>query len=143
MDALNREVASHSMFKSQKNRLLSEIKDEIEEAGKKAGAQVKRILDRLNRKIEINLSEQEDMLAFKIQFEKIHPNFFRRLTDDVAKLTDHDLKYCAYIRLNMSTQDISNLLYIEKKSVEMSKYRIKKKLGLSKDQRLSEFLRSI
>jgi PAS domain S-box-containing protein len=143
MDALNREVASHSMFKSQKNRLLSEIKDEIEEAGKKASVQVKRILDRLNRKIEVNLSEQEDMLAFKIQFEKIHPNFFKRLTDNVAKLTDHDLKYCAYIRLNMSTQDISNLLYIEKKSVEMSKYRIKKKLGLSKDQRLSEFLRSI
>ena len=83
------------------------------------------------------------MLAFKIQFEKIHPNFFKRLADDFPKLTDHDLKYCAYIRLNMSTQDISNLLYIEKKSVEMSKYRIKKKLGLSKDQRLSEFLRNI
>jgi len=143
MDALNREIASHSMYKSQKNRLLSEIRDEIEEANKKAGAPVKRILGRLNRKIEVNLSEQEDMLAFKIQFEKIHPNFFKRLTDDFPKLTDHDLKYCAYIRLNMSTQDMSNLLYIEKKSVEMSKYRIKKKLGLTKDLRLSEYLRNI
>jgi len=143
MDALNREVASHSMFKSQKNRLLSEIKDEIVEALKIAGSSVKQILGRLNRKIELNLSEQEDMLAFKIQFEKIHPNFFRSLTDGGAKLTDHDLKYCAYIRLNMSTQDISNLLYIEKKSVEMSKYRIKKKLGLKKEQRLSEYLRNI
>jgi PAS domain S-box-containing protein len=143
MDALNREVASHSMFNSQKNRLLFEIKEEIDEANKKANSEVKQILSRLNRKIEINLSEQEDMLAFKIQFEKIHPNFFKGLTDGFPKLTDHDLKYCAYIRLNMSTQDISNLLYIEKKSVEMSKYRIKKKLGLAKDQRLGEFLRTI
>ena len=143
MDALNREVASHSMFNGQKSRLLIEIKEEIEEANKNAGSSVKRILGRLNRKIEANLSEQEDMLAFKIQFEKIHPNFFKSLTDDFPKLTDHDLKYCAYIRLNMSTQDISNLLYIEKKSVEMSKYRIKKKLGLSKDHRLSEYLRNI
>ena len=45
--------------------------------------------------------------------------------------------------MNMSTQDICNLLYVEKKSVEMTKYRIKKKLTLSKDQRLSEFLHSI
>ncbi len=101
------------------------------------------VLQRAGRKIESNLNEQEDMMAFKIQFEKIHPNFFKKLTAQCPKLTSHDLKYCAYIRLNMTTQDIANLLYVEKKSVEMSKYRIKKKLGLEKGERLSEFLHTI
>ena len=143
LDALNRELASHSIFNSQKLKLLTEIKEDIDEARKMKGDAAKTQLARVRRKIDANLNEQEDMMAFKIQFEKIHPNFFKRLTELSPKLTGHDLKYCAYIRLNMSTQDISNLLFVEKKSVEMSKYRIKKKLGLDRGERLSEFLMAI
>ncbi len=143
LDALNRELVSHSIFNAQKNKLLTDIMDDIAEAKGKSSGMVKQILDQTSRKITANLNDQEDMDAFRIQFERIHPNFFKRLTAQCPRLTSHDLKYCAYIRLNMSTQDISNLLYVERKSVEMSKYRIKKKLGLGKDDRLSEYLHSV
>lgn len=144
MDALNREITSNTLLSSQRNRLLSEIRDEIREVVQNGNTHHTRTaLSRIMRKIDSNLNENEDMLAFKIQFEKIHPNFFQRLLNHNPKLTNTDLKYCAYIRLNMTTPDICNLLYIEKKSVEMAKYRIKKKLGLGKRQRLGEFIRAI
>jgi PAS domain S-box-containing protein len=143
MDALNREIASYTLFSSQRNRLLSEIQEEVRDALRSKGADVKNALRKVTRKIDNNLNDHEDMLAFKIQFEKIHPNFFQRLLKHNPKLTNNDMKYCAYIRLNMSTQEICNLLYVEKKSVEMAKYRIKKKLQLSRDQKLSEFIHSI
>lgn len=143
LDALNRELVTHSIFNAQKNKLLNDIMNDIAEARGSASGMVRQILDQTSRKITANLNDQEDMDAFRIQFERIHPNFFRKLTEMCPKLTGHDLKYCAYIRLNMSTQDISNLLYVERKSVEMSKYRIKKKLGLGKDDRLSKYLHSV
>ncbi|MDX1408142.1 MAG: PAS domain S-box protein, partial [Saprospiraceae bacterium] len=143
MDALNREIASHTLFNSQKNKLLSEIKEEITAVAELGQGPVRQALAKVKRKIDVNLNESEHIVAFRLQFEKIHPNFFSRLLEHCSSLTSNDLKYCAYIRLNMTTQDICNLLYIERKSVEMAKYRIKKKLGLGKQDRLSEFIHKL
>ncbi|MDX1476850.1 MAG: PAS domain S-box protein [Saprospiraceae bacterium] len=143
MDALNREIASHTLFNSQKNRLLSEIKEEISAVVDMGQGPLRQALAKVERKIDANLNESDDIVAFRLQFEKIHPNFFKRLLDRCSTLTNNDLKYCAYIRLNMTTQDICNLLYIERKSVEMAKYRIKKKLGLGKGERLNEFIHQV
>ena len=143
MEALNREIASYALLSSHKHRLLSEIKAEISDAAKLNGDPLNKAIARVNRKIDSNINEGEDMVAFKIQFEKVHPNFFNRLMQINPKLTNNDLKYCAYIRLNMSTQDICDLLFVERKTVEMTKYRIKKKFGLKKEERLSEFIYAI
>ena len=143
METLNRELTANALFASQKNKLLSEIQEDIRTAKHGMSESQRVVLDKINRKISYNLNEQEDALAFRLQFEKVHPNFFNRLLQLCPRLTNHELRYCAYIRLNMSTQDICNLLYVEKKSVEMSKYRIKKKLGLERRQRLSEFLHTL
>ena len=143
VEALNRELTASALYASQKNKLLSDIREDIESVSSISDDPIKTILQKVKRKINSNLSDQDDLLAFRLQFEKVHPNFFNRLLAECPKLTDHELKYCAYIRLNMTTQDICNLLYVEKKSVEMSKYRIKKKLKLNRSQRLSEYLHSL
>ena len=143
VETLNRELTANALYASQKNKLLSDIRDDIDAANSVADSPVKTMLQKVRRKINSNLNDHDDLLAFRLQFEKVHPNFFNKLLGLCPRLTDHELKYCAYIRLNMSTQDICNLLYVEKKSVEMSKYRIKKKLGLDRSQRLGEFLHSI
>jgi len=46
----------------------------------------------------------------------------------------------AYIRMNFSSKEIANLLSITTKSVEMARYRLRRKLGLDHDQNLTEFL---
>lgn len=76
------------------------------------------------------------------QIQLLHPDFFSQLsTKAVKKLTPLDLKYCAYIHLQMSTNQIAQVMHVEAQSVRMFKYRLKQKFGLDKDTDLEEFLR--
>lgn len=56
------------------------------------------------------------------------------------KLTQLDLKYCAYLSLKLSAKRIAQLMSVEPKSVRMAKYRLKQKLNLTKEENLNDFL---
>lgn len=80
---------------------------------------------------------------FKLYFEQIDPGFLSQLTTAYPSLTVIDLKYCCYLKMNMSNDDIKNLLGINQESVRTHKYRLKKKMTLPKDQDLATYLRSV
>lgn len=83
-----------------------------------------------------------DFEDIKMQIQELHPTFFNQLSDKaVQKLTALDLKYCAYIYLQMTTKQIAQVLHVEPQSVRMFKYRLKQKFGLGKDVDLEVFLR--
>ena len=92
---------------------------------------------------------KEDMLlsadfdAITKQIQQLHPDFFSQLSARaIKKLTPLDLKYCAYLHLQMNTSQIAQAMHVEAQSVRMFKYRLKQKFGLDKDTDLEEFLRS-
>jgi len=58
-------------------------------------------------------------------------------------LTNSDLKVCAYLQLNLSSKEIAQLMNISIRGVEMSRYRIRKKLNLPQEQGLHEFLNGV
>ena len=60
-----------------------------------------------------------------------------------SKLTSLDLKHCAYIKMNIDNYDLSNILGVEMKSIQMTRYRLKKKLNLDADTSLREYVLSI
>ncbi|AZA83290.1 tetratricopeptide repeat-containing protein [Chryseobacterium lactis] len=76
--------------------------------------------------------------------QETHPNFFKRL-NELAKnrLTNLDLKYAAYIYLNMDNMQISTALKVDPKTVSVTKYRLKQKLGVGKGQDLNTFIRTM
>jgi len=100
-------------------------------------------LNKLVRKIGNEINSEDNFYQFKIKFQKSHPDFFEKLYQLNPSLTHTDLKICAFIKLRMSPEDMANLLSIEKKSVEMAKYRLKKKVNLSKEENLNTFILSI
>jgi DNA-binding CsgD family transcriptional regulator len=75
-----------------------------------------------------------------MHFDKVHPNFFKKLKQLSADLTDENLKVCAYIKMGMVTKQIAQLLYITPKSVQINKYRLKKKLNLPEEEDLVKFI---
>ena len=80
----------------------------------------------------------------KFQIQEIHPNFFKTLNERaVQQLSALDLRYCAYLYLGMDTKQIAHLLHVEPKSVRMTKYRLKQKLGLDSETVLVTYLKSI
>ena len=73
----------------------------------------------------------------------MHPSFFNKLIDRAPKITEKDLRHCAYIKLGFSAKETSGLLGTLPRSIEQARFRIKKKLKLPVDQKLIEYLRSI
>jgi DNA-binding CsgD family transcriptional regulator len=68
---------------------------------------------------------------FKDNFENLNTGFFGKLSNSHPGLTQQDLKHCALIKMNLETKEIATLFNIKPSSVQMSRVRLKKKLGLS------------
>jgi len=77
---------------------------------------------------------------FEANFDLIHDSFFRNLKKRSPNLTNHDLKLCAYLRLNLSTKEIAQLTGNSVRGVEVARYRLRKKLNLSQEQNLNIFM---
>jgi tetratricopeptide (TPR) repeat protein/DNA-binding CsgD family transcriptional regulator len=134
------ELSSVTMHMYQKNESLSQLLEEVELIENKARPEVKKDLKTLKSAIKSNLQLDEDWNRFKMHFNQVHQGFIDRLSEEFPSLTNLDLRHCSYIRMNLSTKEISRLLNINPTSVQKSRVRLKKKLGLGKDDDLFDFL---
>ncbi|MBC8111549.1 MAG: hypothetical protein H7Y04_10855 [Verrucomicrobia bacterium] len=143
IDFKQRELTANIMQLEKKNELMIQLKTQlqhIEENVKGLAPQ----LHAINKLITKSLNIEEDLEKFTAHFENVHPQFFQNLqAHSEVSLSILDMKYCAYIRMQLSTKEIANLLSIEPKSVRMAQYRIKKKLQLSEEDDLKEFLNQL
>lgn len=94
----------------------------------------------IQRKMETNQDKKEFWDIYQKNFDLIHENFFRNLREVYPALTATDLKYCALLRLNFTSKDISQFTNLSIRGVEQGRYRLRKKLGLTEGQDLVEFL---
>ena len=83
-----------------------------------------------------------DWNLMKTHFQLIHKDFFVTLSEKFPSLTQLDLNFCAMLKLNFSSKDIARYLNIKVSSVKRRKVRLKKKLNLSKEDKLVSFVQS-
>ena len=137
----SKELAASTMTVIKKNELLTTIKEEIVTLKKTLGTQYpNKYYDKLIKLLDENISSEDDWQIFQTNFDRIHENFFRNLHLKYPDLTANDLRFCAYLRLNLSTKDIAHLMNISPKGVEVARYRIRKKVGIPSEKSLTEFL---
>jgi len=145
IDTTHRQLLSFELDSNKVGKQMSELKKLYEDCNRT----LKRFTDepevyskmkKMERAISSVLSQQDSSDEFKRLFENIDPNFFKKLTKINPKLTTLDLKHCAYIKLNLDNYEISQLLNVEIKSIQMTRYRIRKKLSLKENQSLREFI---
>ena len=137
----NQELTSSAMNLIQKNKLLNTIKSALKnliEEDKTKDLNAK--LSRLIRTIDKDLEGVGDWSAFAENFDQVHGKFITRLKEKFPELTPQEIKFSAYIRMNLNTKEIANLLGISVRGVEIGRYRVRKKLGLSRQDSLSDFL---
>lgn len=140
----NAVLASNTMNLLQKRELLNKIKDEIlaiqeETEPEKRTKNIRRIIKIINEQLEMN----DDWERFSLYFDKSNNDFLKKLKENFPSLTPADLKLCAYLRLNLSTKAIADLLNLSIRGVESSRYRLRKKLSISNEVSLSDYLGSI
>ena len=133
------ELLNKSNFISQRNENLNyllESVDYIESNTSNTSIQIKQKIKDLLR--TENLNDR-----FEKHFEDVYPGFFKSLIRHSSKLTQNDLRFCAYLKMNQSTDEIAKLTSISIRTVESKKYRVKKKFKIGKDQSLTGFIHSI
>ena len=104
---------------------------------------VLRRLRQLERQVNTILSEDQSWSEFKDVFETLDSEFFKKLTKENPKLTTLDLKHCAFIKMNIDNYELARILNVEMKSLQMTRYRLKKKLKLNQELSLREYIQSI
>jgi DNA-binding CsgD family transcriptional regulator len=140
----NTELASNTMSLLQKRELLNKIKEEIlkvqqEPESDKKTKDIRRILKIINEQLDVD----DDWERFSLYFDRVNNDFIKILKESFPLLTPTDLRLCAYLRLNLSTKEIADLLNLSIRGVESSRYRLRKKLDMSNDVSLFDFLESI
>ena len=133
-----KELVDTSMQLVERSDALSKVKEELQKLYKNTNENhdIKKTIHLLND-IEKNSASWE---KFAVHFDEINNNFLKNLKSHFPKLTNTDLKVCAYLQLNLASKEIAQLMNITVRGVEISRYRLRKKLGLTTDQSIAEFL---
>ena len=133
----NRELGVSTMNLIKKNEFLSSIKKELENIGDNNSIkQVIKIIDR-------NLNNTDDWNLFQEAFNNADKDFLKKIKNIHPALTSNDLRLCAYLRLNLSSKEIAPLLNISPRSVEVKRYRLRKKMNLPHEASLSDYILEI
>tara|TARA_B110000090_G_scaffold145925_1_gene160151 strand:- start:1313 stop:4066 length:2754 start_codon:yes stop_codon:yes gene_type:complete len=137
IEGKNRELAISTMSMIKKNQFLSKIKSDLKliDSSEKIFSVIK-MIDR-------NLNNKDDWKFFEEAFNNADKDFLKKVKQMHPTLTNNDLRLCAYLRLNLSSKDISPLLNISLSSVEIKRYRLRKKMNLSHNEGLTDHLLSL
>lgn len=94
-------------------------------------------------KQRISYDRDVDSQYFYAQAESLHEDFNAKLSDSFPTLTQQERRLATLLRLGFSSKYIATLMNITPKSVEISRYRLRQKLGLAKGDNLVNFIKSI
>lgn len=142
LNAKAREGADSAMTLIKKNEFLQKIRRDlvkIKEGNDKNG--IGGHSDRLIKMIDKNIKDEEDEWnLFESNFNQVHEQFYKKLLEAYPGLTPNDLKFAAYLKMNLSSKEIAPLLNITVKSLELKRHRLRRKMNLAAVENLNEVL---
>jgi ligand-binding sensor domain-containing protein/DNA-binding NarL/FixJ family response regulator len=135
------EIASSAMHLVKKGELMSKLKSELMQLMKKlnneeVNAELKKLIKSLSEDEQID----QEWENFTKHFDKVHSDFVTHLKKIHPQLTSNELKLCTYLRMNLSTKEIAQLTNISVRGVEISRYRLRKKMGIGSEISLFDYL---
>ncbi len=139
VDNKNRELAVSTMSLNSKNELLAFIKEDLKKTTQDDNKNIKSVIRTINN----NITEEDSWKIFKEAFDSADKDFLKRIKQLHPLLTPNDLRLCAYLRLNLSSKEIAPLFNISVRSVEIKRYRLRKKMDLQHEIGLVEYILAV
>lgn len=137
----NKELVSATMHLVQKGELISKISQKLDQIAKNAkDAQTIKDIKQVIRLLHHDQILDEDWQQFTSHFDQVHSDFLKRLGKQFPNLTPKDYRLCAYLRMNLSTKEIALMMNISVRGVEVSRYRLRKKMELESRVNLTEYM---
>lgn len=134
-----RQLLSFTMLISRKNCFLLKLKEIIlSELKDMKGISDK--IQKINHSIDNHIQFDDDWENFRLYFEEVHGEFFKKMKELVPNLSQNDLKHCALSRLNLSLKEVAEMLAISVQGVKQARYRLREKIGLPAKTNLYDYL---
>jgi ligand-binding sensor domain-containing protein len=143
-EKLESELAATAMNLVQKKEFLQKLREEINKIKNAAQdsidpADLKKIVKDLIADDKLD----DEWQQFSAHFNTVHNNFLVTLKEKFPQLSAHDLKLCAYLRMNLSSKEMARLMSISIRGVEINRYRLRKKLLLQPKENLFDFFMGV
>ncbi len=140
----SKELANSTMSIIRKNEFLLELKELLKQQKITTGDRFpNKYYQALQKKIDRNLSGGDDWKIFEAHLEKAHEPFIQKMLKKYPDLSHSDLKLCTYLRMNLSSKEIAPLLHISVRGVENHRYRLRKKMNITPNQNLTDYILSV
>lgn len=139
----DRELMQTSINHYNNQQYLKELKKELEKNISLDAKSMKNKIENIINKLDFNIDYSDSWDNLKYHFNAIHSGFFDKLTKLHPTLSDTEVRHCVFMKLHLQTKEIANILNIDPRSVQASRYRIKKKMNLNESDDLKEYLKSI
>ncbi len=133
----NKDIAELALKEAERNSKIEELQRMLINQERRVSTTE---IDKLINNIKSDFSDQDFWKLFQANFDLIHNNYFVRLRRDYPSLTSVDLRFCALLRLNMTTKDIAHMTNLSVRGVETARYRLRRKFGLESKYSLTQFL---
>ncbi len=140
----NKELAANVMSLLKKNEMLADITERLSKLEKETNNQENRaLIHKIAYDIE-NISQENIWEEFELRFKNVHGEFYEKLLKSYPDLSPNEQRLCAFLRLNLTTKEISNISGQSQRAIEMARFRLRKKLGIeSPDINLVTFISKI
>jgi DNA-binding CsgD family transcriptional regulator len=135
----NKELATNVMYLLKKNELISTVSDKLKLVINHKDDDFESAIEKIIAELDKSVSDLnwED---FEVRFQEVYVGFYRKLSEKYPSLTPNDLRMCAFLRLNMTSKEIADITFQSPESLKTARYRLRKKLGLSREDNLVAFL---
>ncbi len=137
-----KELTSNMMYLMEKNEFITSISKKLIELKPDAKKDNKDLIQQIINEIRQN-STTKIWDEFEVRFTEVHEKFYKELHKAHPDLTPNEIKICAFIRLNMSTKEISAITHQTVKTINMARFRLRKKLNIDRDENLLSYFKSL
>lgn len=137
------EMANAMISLTNKNEALQTVKKELQKIMTlvpQGNIEARKAISELQQQVVVDLRKDDVLKRVEEEFDIVHDNFMKKLRQRFTDLNNNEVLLCAYIRMNLSTKEIAPLMNISPRGVETIRYRLRKKLGLEREESLSGFI---
>ena len=138
----NKELTTNVLYLLKKNEFIINISNQLKSLRYSFKPENRKIVDGIIREMEQSAS-RDIWKEFEVRFQDVHSDFYNKLIKKYPDLSPNELKLCAFLRLNMSTKEISSITFQSYNSIIMARHRLRKKLDISSNENLITFLRQL
>ena len=140
LHANERQLAGFTLHMMQKNLILKDLLEYVKQAEKSKEIDISSNIKEFKIKLINALSSDQDWKTFEVYFEKANPKFLNRLKEKHPDLTAKEIKLATMVRLNMDIKEAASTMNVAPNSIRIARYRLRKKLGLTPEDNLYEYM---